>query len=756
MLGFLSNSHFANRLADSETNVNHYISHFDAICGDPFLLVNKVLLVHIGSNSDKKQRGFSAFRFPGWSIIRKPMTPEKSPRKKITKSPLLKTRDLALSDFFGAEGPLAKQFPGYEMRPEQLAVADTVERAMASGKICLAEAGTGVGKSLAYLVPAVRAALEGRRTIISTHTIGLQSQLMEKDIPLVLSLFADEPEEKLAAISPQVMKGRGNFLCKQELDFAKDDLFLAADPNFHRLRKWAWEDDCSGDLADLPFAYPNWYDLVSTPDTCRGQECRHYASCFYYRMRFEAQESCLLIVNHALFFSDLALRLTDPSSGVIPAYDHVVFDEAHHLEDVATKTFGIEFGSRRIENLMDRIKHVKELDVDKDRLSTLEGLGASLFAPFVALGKQEFYFEEAIPQDRRSEVEGQTNITCNSISELQKSLLEQAKDDENLKERVEGLSRLCGRMREELQQLFFQEDENAIRWGDVTMVGRTNKQEPRVTLRLTPVSVAKILRKALWERQDAKKGSSVTLVSATLSNSGGFSYLKERLGVPEKNTLECVVGSPFDYKKQCLLYVPADLPAPPKVHSDSYIAQVSLQIERLLKLTQGRAFVLFTSRRMLNSIHEKLSGSLPYPVFKQGDLPPGKLVQEFKASQNGVLFGTQTFWEGVDVQGDSLSCVIIDRIPFAVPDSPVTKARTKAIDLNGGNWFRDFSIPQAQIKLKQGFGRLIRTHTDRGIVCILDTRLIHSDYGKEFVAHLPPAARASKWSRVEKFWKDEA
>ena len=667
-------------------------------------------------------------------------------------------RNLPLSDFFGATGPLAQQFPDYEMRPEQLAVADTIERTMQGGTICLAEAGTGVGKSLAYLIPAVRAALDGKRTIISTHTIGLQSQLIEKDIPLVLSLFHDgteESEEKLSAISPQVMKGRANFLCKQELDFARDDLFLTADPNFHRLKKWSWEDNCSGDVADLPFSYPNFYELVSTPDTCRGQECKHYTNCFYYRMRFAAQESMLIIVNHALFFADLALRLTDPSSGVLPTYDHVVFDEAHHLEDVATRTFGIEFGSKRIENLMDRIKHVKELDVDKDRLSTLEGLGASLFAPFVALGKQEFYFEEAIPEEHRSAVEGQTNITCNSLSELQKSLLDQGKDDETLKERIEGLTRLCGRMREELQQLFFQEDDNAIRWGEVAMVGRASHQEPRVTLHLTPVSIAKILKTALWERQDAKKGSSITLVSATLSNSGGFSYQRERLGIPASNVLECVVGSPFDYKKQCLLYVPSDLPVPPKGHHEAYIGQVASEIDRVLKLTEGRAFVLFTSRRMLNSVYEHFDGKLPYPTFKQGDLPAGKLVQEFKASGNGVLFGTQTFWEGVDVQGDSLSCVIIDRIPFAVPDSPVTKARTLAIEKNGGNWFRDFSIPQAQIKLKQGFGRLIRTVSDRGIVCILDTRLIKMDYGKEFVKHLPPAARASKWSRVEKFWKGE-
>ena len=617
---------------------------------------------------------------------------------------------------------------------------------MQDGKPCLAEAGTGVGKSLAYLVPAVRAALNGKRTIISTHTIGLQSQLMEKDIPLVLSLFPDAAMK----VEPVLMKGRGNFLCKQEMDNARGDIFLMADPDFHRVQRWAAQEDCTGDVADLPFSFASWYELTSTPETCRGQECHFYNACHYYRMRFAAAESNLIVVNHALFLSDLALRLSDPNSGILPAYDHVIFDEAHHLEDVATKTFGIEFNSRRITNLMERIRHIRGLDIEKSRLQTLEDLSAVLFNPFFQAGKNEFYFEDILQDEARTSVESQTGQTCNSISELQKDLLEIAKADETLRERIEGIARLCARAREELHQLFFQSDENAIRWADVSQVGR-GKKEPRVTLHSTPISIAKVLKTALWERMQARKGS-ITLISATLANSGGFSYQRDRLGVPAE-AQECIVGSPFDFKKQAMLYVPGHLPAPAPV--PAYTDKMVTEIERVLKLSGGRAFLLFTSRAMLNAVYEKLQGRVEFPLFKQGDLPPGKLIEAFRASGNGCLFGANTFWEGVDVQGEALSCVIIDRLPFAVPDSPVTKARTQAIVEAGGDWFRDYAIPQAQIRLKQGFGRLIRTRHDRGIVCILDTRLITKDYGAEFVKYLPPASRASKWSRLEKFWHGE-
>jgi ATP-dependent DNA helicase DinG len=650
-----------------------------------------------------------------------------------------------LEAVFEPDGPLATALPGYEMREEQVEVARAIEQAMREGKPCLAEAGTGVGKTMAYLIPAVRAALEGKTTVISTHTINLQNQLIEKDIPLVLSLFPGAEERVKATL----MKGRANYLCGQAMENAQGDLLLATDPQFARVKRWAFHQTNSGDVADLPFTFSAWSDLTSTPETCRGAECHHYNSCFYYRMRWQAAESNLIIVNHALFFSDLALRLGDPNSGILPHYDHVVFDEAHHLEDVATKTFGIEFSSRRLGNLTDRIKHIRGLDLDKNRLKTLDDLNESLFMPFLQSGKSECFFDEAIPDDSRSAVENHTSTTCNSIAELQKTLLEMAKEDETIRDRLEGMARVCGRAREELHQLFFQQDANAIRWAEVSQAGRGAKKETRVTLHLTPVSVAQTLQRALWERT---RTGGMVFISATLSNSGGFSYVRSRLGVPE-DALECIVGSPFDFKKQALLYVPGHLPAPAPV--PSYTERVVKEIEKVLELTEGRAFLLFTSRAMLNTVYEHLEGKVNFPLFRQGDMPPARLLEAFRESGNGCLLGAQTFWEGVDVQGEALSCVIIDRLPFAVPDSPVTKARAQAIVEEGGDWFRDYTIPQAQIRLKQGFGRLIRTRTDRGIVAILDSRLITKDYGKEFVTYLPPASRASKWFRVERFWKGE-
>ena len=666
--------------------------------------------------------------------------PEKKTRRKGAQT---------LEEFFGNDGPLAQELSGYEMRHEQVQFAQAIEQAMREGKPCLAEAATGVGKSLGYLIPAVRAALDGKITVISTHTISLQNQLIAKDIPLVLRMFPGA-EEKVQAT---LMKGRGNFLCKQDLDSARMDLFAMADPTFRKVDAWSRRDDCTGDVADLPFTFASWSEVSSNLDTCRGQECDYYDSCFYYKMRFAAQDSNLIVVNHALFLSDLALRRSDPNSGILPDYDYVVFDEAHHLEDVATKTFGIEFGSRRLSNLMERIKHVKGLDIDRARLQTLEDMNSSLFVPFVQAGQKEFFFEDVLSGENRAGVENWTAQTCNSIGELQNDILKAAKDDETLRDRLEGMARLCGRAREELTQLFFQEDANAIRWADVALVGKGDKKEPRVTLHLTPVSIADVLKDCLWgsERLKMRKGS-VILVSATLANSGTFSYQRQRLGVPS-DAVECIVGSPFDYKQQALLYVPALLPPP--APTATYMDKMIVEIERVLKLSGGRAFLLFTSKAVLNTVYDRLNGKLPFPLFKQGDLPPGKLLEAFKASGNGCLLGAQTFWEGVDVQGESLSCVIIDRLPFAVPDSPVTKARIKRIEDEGGNSFRDFSIPQAQIRLKQGFGRLVRTRSDRGIVCILDTRLLTKDYGAEFVKYLPPASRASKWPRVEKFWHGE-
>lgn len=642
-----------------------------------------------------------------------------------------------LPEILGENGRFAKRFDKFEYRPQQLAMAEAIAESMRTKRHCLVEAGTGVGKTVAYLVPAVLHSRGGKRIVVSTHTINLQSQLMSKDIPLVQSVLDDM---QFRAV---LLKGRSNYLCLYELDQAAQSLHTQNDRTFAQLMGWSRETE-TGDISDLDFAYPDWFEVCSNQDTCRRQECSYYDRCFYYKLRQEAATADIILVNHSLFFSDLGIRMSEPRSGILPSYDMVIFDEAHHLEEVASKTFGVEFSNFRVNSLMSRLRKLRGVMLPDSLLKQIDSRNQEIFEGFSLTPRQDFFLSEALQSTAGAGIERSAKELVTLLDGLNVRLNEvDTEAQPELKDRLDGYRRMCGRMRDDLTDLFFRDQQDFVKWCDKSY----GRKFVNCVLRSTPVCAADVLKDALW-------GGSVscTLTSATLSNSGGFSYLRSRLGIGDAE--EAVLGSPFDFGEQSLLYVPYDFDFPS--NEDEYTAQVADRIKQIVQFSKGRAFLLFTSYRMLNAVYEKLGPELSYKLLKQGEKSNEKLLAEFIKSKTACLFGVHSFWEGVDVPGDALSCVIIDKLPFAVPDSPINKARTDAITKAGGDWFREFAMPQAQIRLKQGFGRLIRSKTDTGVVCIMDSRLLKKHYGKEFLRYLPPCAKTHKIEEVERWFVERA
>lgn len=652
-----------------------------------------------------------------------------------------------LSRYFGERGALKRALPGFRVRPQQQIVAAAVDAALAvHGGVALIEAGTGVGKTLAYLIPALQRAKPDCRIVVSTHTLALQAQLAEKDVPLVQSVWK-------RPVNAAVVKGRGNYLCLQDMDAARADLWTVGDPDFAKVAAWSRTSE-RGDVAELDFTYPGWTDIRANADTCKKHECRFFDRCFYYRMRREAQDASILLVNHALFFSDLAVRRSgEPDAKLLPDYDFVVFDEAHHLETAAAAAFGIAFSSSRLPVLVDKLRHVaRQMDMNLDRLKAIESQSQSLFNPFLRGGRPEFFVADVLggEESLRSARSGTAALGLLLDGVATELLKQDAGGHPALKDRIDGLRRQCVRAKEELTLAFGGDDSNFVRWGSL---GRAGRRGPMATIHWTPISVAPILQAALWKEP---RTVGAALVSATLSTDGGFGYIRRRLGIPEADpcVTETIVGSPFDYARRCLLYVPRHLPMPSD--NPGYAYDSANEMLALLEASRGGAFLLFTSYRALDAAYEHLTQSdLPYPLLRQGEMPNSRLIQTFKDEKNAVLLGTQSFWEGVDVPGTNLRLVIIDRLPFAVPDSPLHKARVDEITQSGGDWFGDFALPQAQLKLKQGFGRLIRTSEDRGVVAILDTRLVRKAYGERFLQFLPPARRVFDIAEVEAFFREE-
>jgi len=618
-------------------------------------------------------------------------------------------------------------------------MAQAVEQAIAERRHLIVEAGTGTGKTLAYLMPVIRS---GKRVIISTGTKNLQEQLFLKDVPFLEQALFPAGDRKLSVC---YMKGRSNYLCRKKLYDLTDKPVLSGLDEIEQYRAIAaWEQTSqSGDRAELrslPEASALWHKLDARADTCLGQMCSSWDKCFITEMRRRAAESDIIIVNHHLFFADLGIKQQAegaPDAGILPEAGIVIFDEAHELEEVASGYFGISVSAARLEELCRDTEGL----LQRNRTYT-----AALSGAIQSLRERSGFFFSLLPAaDGRFAFENRREFLEENGDEflgLRQALARIAAELENMPskpEEVHGFIRRAQELNVQLDFLMENEDKNTVFWIERRRGGRDKVQ---VILQATPIDVGPILQECLWSKLECS-----VLTSATLAVSGGFEYIRGRLGV--EHARDVVLPSHFDYQNQALFYVPPDLPDP---RTPQFAAKAAERIRQLLEISRGRAFVLFTSYAQMRDIHQRLLGELDFPTLLQGDAPKTALLEEFRLTPNCVLFATSSFWQGVDVQGEQLSCVIIDRLPFAVPSDPVVAARVKAIDAVGGNAFFEYQVPAAVITLKQGFGRLIRSLNDRGLVALLDNRILKKQYGRMFVESLPNYRRTTELRAVEEWF----
>jgi ATP-dependent DNA helicase DinG len=668
---------------------------------------------------------------------------------------------VSASELLGPDGPLARGMPHYEVRPGQLAMADSVERALAEDRILLCEAGTGTGKTMAYLVPAI---LSGKKVVISTATRQLQDQIFWKDLPLIERTLGLRPEAAL-------MKGLSNYLCRRRFDqfrSTEEASRPSVSSKLAMIERWMEGSD-SGDVAELAALGdddPVVSAITSSSDTRVGSSCQFHAECFVTRMKREADAARIVVVNHHLFFADLALRGAHPGR-VIPDYDAVIFDEAHQLEDVATTFFGVRVSESRITRLL------KDVERALEAMSKDGSLFGGSIVPQAKNAAAAFF--SRIVQDARA-LEGRATLErdfwtgerrdawhrLDDALEGVRALAEQLRGTF-----VEGTPGLRPGRREAL--VIADGLELAARRADdvrqnlATIVDGANGRVSWVdtggrmpALSSSPVDLSAIFRTRLFDVIP-----SVVLTSATLSGEssesggeGAFAFIRSRLGLDDTTApvQEQVVASPFDYRANALLYLPRDLPEPA---SAEFVERAADRIAELVEVTDGGAFVLTTSLRSMKALHRLLLARFPSrKVLIQTEGPKNAVLASFRAHGNAVLVATASFWQGVDVPGDALRLVVLEKIPFPMPSEPVILARAQALEEKGKKPFVDLHVPLAKIALKQGFGRLIRTRTDRGIVALLDDRVHRRGYGKSLLAALPPARRATDLDDVRAFWAD--
>jgi len=655
---------------------------------------------------------------------------------------------LSIDTFFSDSGPLATSLTGFEPRNGQRQMAVAVAGVLEHGGTLLAEAGTGTGKTLAYLIPSI---LSRQRVLVSTGTKNLQEQIFFKDLPTLNDALP-------VPFTATLMKGRSNYLCLHRFQ-----QFEIEDTNqlFERpekavflpvIQEWA-KTTKTGDraeLRELPEDLPLWKEISAEADTCLGAECPRYGDCFVTLMRQRAAESDVVIVNHHLLCADASVRKS-AFGEVIPSCATLVVDEAHQLEDVATQYFGVGVSNYRVDDLLrdaQRVLATSSFEPQQaetlTRALTRVSMHAHGFFTGLSLGRVQNPGEARAryTADAFGEHSADALALIRSLEGLEATLalIQQPAAGQpgavEVDESVATLQRRAGELRNDLRFLMRADDPDYVFYVE-------SRGKAGFLLRASPIDVSRIIRESLFDRY-----RSIVLTSATLAVDGSFAYVKGRLGL--KDADEIRVPSEFDFRRQALLYLPRSMP-PPK--SPSFVEAVAREAIALVRHSQGRAFVLFTSYKVMHAVRPFIEMAVPYPVLVQGTAPRSALIDEFRSAGNAILLATSSFWQGVDVVGDALSCVVIDKLPFASPGDPVTSARIEAITARGGDAFADYQVPLAILALQQGLGRLIRHRGDRGVLAVLDPRLRTMGYGRRFLASLPPAPVTYDLSTVGQFFK---
>jgi ATP-dependent DNA helicase DinG len=642
-----------------------------------------------------------------------------------------------VTEAFAEDGALTRAVDHYEPRLGQRRMAQAVADVLNDGGVLLAEAGTGTGKTMAYLVPAI---LSRQRVLVSTGTKNLQEQIYFKDLPAL----AEALPVKFTA---SYMKGRANYVCLHRLGQARTSLPPGL---LDSVAAWAERTETGdrAELDDLPDDSSIWSEIAATADTCLGTDCPQYQQCFVTRMRQRAAESDIVVVNHHLLCADAAVR--ENSYGeVIPEFAHLVVDEAHQLEDVATQYFGISVSNYRVDDLVrDSERLLKQIGTSDPRGEVSRAVarvadhsrsffgGVALARRMRGRGHEE---RLRIGPDWFSDVVNDGIALGTALDGLEAvTALAGGRGGtvpgQDANEDALTIARRAGEIRDDLQFLLSASSADFVYFVETRGRG--------VFLRAAPIDVSQIVQEQIFERMRA-----TVLTSATMAIAGSFSYLRSRLGIADAHELR--VPSEFDFARQSLLYLPRRMPQPKSLE---FADAVAAEVQGILGRTAGRAFVLFTSYAMMHAVYESIMGSVPYPLFVQGTAPRSVLLSQFRATPSAVLLATSAFWQGVDVAGEQLSCVVIDKLPFASPGDPITAARIEAITASGGDPFNEYQVPLAILSLLQGLGRLIRHRNDRGVLAVLDPRLRTMGYGRRFLESFPPSPITQDLAEITRFF----